>query len=343
MADVAPSGVRYQRFDVPPGVVPQDRVDFWRTWYLETVDAPVRLDPVTPPTPPDFRLRVEVLTVGDVSIVDLHGGPAASSRPRSTTESTDLLRFSLLYRAPCTQVHVHDRDLALADAAVLLTGRTSGRSGTPAGTRQIQVAVPRAVLPFPDATIEQVVQRPLAPGIPVLDALVRPMMGGMVGRLEELSRTVGEELGRTWMSMISMLVRALAERPVDDATAATRLVRIRRFIEANLADPDLGPDMIAAAMHLSRRSLYLLLAGDGVAGMIRHARLRRAAAMLRDPCRRHLTVAEIGAAVGLPRSAHFSRLAAPPRELRAEHDRTLRSRGSALPEDGSATPPGRAS
>lgn len=316
--------MQFRRFDVPPDIPPRERFDFWRTWYLDAVDAPVRLDPLTS-SPPDFRSRAEVLTVGRVTIVDLYSGPAASSWARSTTESADLLRISLLYRAPGMSVQVHDHDLQVADTGMLLTGRTAGSWRAPAGVRQIQVAVPRAALPFDDRTVERVVRYPLTPGPPVVDTLVRPMMAGMVGRLEELSRPASDDLARIWTSLVTMLVRTLADAPVDDAnTAAGRLTQVRRFIQANLADPTLGPDPVAAALHVSRRRLYQLVERDGeaVAEMIRRARLRRAAEILRDPAQRHLPIAEVGAAVGLPRPAHFSRLVraeygCSPRELRA--------------------------
>jgi AraC-like DNA-binding protein len=157
------------------------------------------------------------------------------------------------------------------------------------------------------------------------------MLAGMLGRLRELSRTAGEDLAHTWISVVSLLLRSLVEDPRDEpATVDARRWQVRRYVEDNLADPMLSPDTIAAALHLSRRSLYAVLAGsEGPAAMIRRARVRRAVAMLRDPGRSHLSVADIGAAVGFARPAHFSRLVRAecgrsPRELRAQAGKARR-------------------
>ena len=62
-------------------------------------------------------------------------------------------------------------------------------------------------------------------------------------------------------------------------------MQARKFIAAHLADPGLGPDTVAAALRLSRRSLYAALGTDegGVAAQIRRARLAAARAILADP------------------------------------------------------------
>jgi AraC-like DNA-binding protein len=319
-----PGAASYRRFDIPPDVPRRQRPDFRRTWwYLHPADAAVQLTADTSSTPAGFRSRAEVLAVGDASIVDLAIGATTSSWPRSMTEASDLLRLSLIYRAPGRSVWNHGPNRT-EPVVVLLTGRIDGRGCAPAGVREILVAVRRAALPFGDAVLDRVGALPLDPGPPVLDALVRPMLAGMLGRLCELSRTAGEDLAHMWISAVSLLVRSLAEEPHNErATVDARRWQVRRYIEDNLADPELGPDTIAAALHLSRRSLDAVLAGgEGPAAMIRRARVRRAVAMLGDPGRSHLSVAGIGAAVGFARPAHFSRLVRAecgrsPRELRA--------------------------
>jgi AraC-like DNA-binding protein len=322
-----PEAASFRRVDMPLDIPQRQRPDFRRTWwYLEPDDAPAGPAPDTGATPAGSRSRAEVLTVGDVTIVDLAIGLATNSWPRSTTEASDLVRLSLLTAAAGSPgSHGPDRT---EPSVVLLTGRIEGRGRAAAGVREILVAVRRAALPVADAVLDRVVTLPLDPAPPVLDALVRPMLAGMLGRLQELSRTAGDDLAHTWVSAVSLLVRSLAEEPPDEpATVDAERWQVRRYIEENLADPALGPDTIAAALHLSRRSLYAVLAGgEGPAAMIRRARVRRAVAMLRDPGRSHLSVADIGAAVGFARPAHFSRLVRAecgrsPRELRARADK----------------------
>jgi AraC-like DNA-binding protein len=96
--------------------------------------------------------------------------------------------------------------------------------------------------------------------------------------------------------MVTMVVASVSGNGTGEAELApARRVQARKFIAAHLSDPDLGPDVVAAALHISRRSLYTALGTyDG----------------------------GFAAQVGLTSPAHFSRLfrrqyGQSPRELRA--------------------------
>jgi AraC-like DNA-binding protein len=112
--------------------------------------------------------------------------------------------------------------------------------------------------------------------------------------------------------------------PDDDAARAALLGRVHRFIELNLADPDLSPTAIAAAAGISVRYLYKLFEQDGtaVSAWVRSRRLDNVARDLADPRLAHRTVAGIGAHWGFNDPANFSRAfrlreGVGPREFRA--------------------------
>ncbi|CCH31013.1 Transcriptional regulator [Saccharothrix espanaensis DSM 44229] len=100
------------------------------------------------------------------------------------------------------------------------------------------------------------------------------------------------------------------------------LRRVKAFIDARLADPELTPEQVAVANHVSTRQLYRLFETEGttVARWIRDRRLER--------CRRDLIadgvgvgVGVVGARWGMPDSSYFSRVfrqtyGCPPREYR---------------------------
>jgi AraC-like DNA-binding protein len=302
-------GPRYRRFGVPDAS-PRERFDYWRTWYAEAAISDMRLEPVAK-VPPDFQSSAEVLEIGDISISELHCGPAVGSWTRDTTERADLLRIDIFYRASGVTGHWHDRDVIVNDGCAVLFGGTGGWWRAPVGLRTIQVNVPRALIPVPPAVIDRITEFHPLELAPVFQTLVRPMLLGMVGRLEELSRVVDRELSTVWISLATLLLRSLNEDDTAgrDLAPALRL-QARQFIEANLADPRLGPDEVAAALRVSRRSLYQMLAhdGEGVAAAIRRRRLCRARQLLVDPGRRHQPISAIAAEVGLSSAAHFSRL-----------------------------------
>ncbi len=79
------------------------------------------------------------------------------------------------------------------------------------------------------------------------------------------------------------LCGAALPSPAGEATATERWVslEIRAFIQAHLADPDLGPEMICERFGLSRATLYRQFAvDDGVQNYIRNHRLARAMTLL---------------------------------------------------------------
>lgn len=88
-----------------------------------------------------------------------------------------------------------------------------------------------------------------------------------------------------------------------------RLQAARRYIMRHLEDPGLDVMQVAAALHLSRRSLYVLLARYGVtaAELIRTLRLEQTRYLLADPRQRGRSLADIAAQFAFADASHFSR------------------------------------
>jgi AraC-like DNA-binding protein len=87
------------------------------------------------------------------------------------------------------------------------------------------------------------------------------------------------------------------------------LITIQAFIQQHLGDPQLSPATIAAAHHLSLRSLHQLFHDEGltVAGWIRQQRLACCRRDLADPALASRPVAAIGARWGFSSASDFSR------------------------------------
>jgi AraC-like DNA-binding protein len=87
------------------------------------------------------------------------------------------------------------------------------------------------------------------------------------------------------------------------------LTTIQAFIQRHLGDPGLSPAMIAAAHHVSLRSLHQLFHDEGltVAGWIRRRRLEGCRRDLSDPALDSRPVAAIAARWGFSSPGDFSR------------------------------------
>jgi AraC-like DNA-binding protein len=94
-----------------------------------------------------------------------------------------------------------------------------------------------------------------------------------------------------------------------EARRHAQLTTIQAFIQQHLGDPGLSPAMIAAAHHISLRSLHQLFHDEGltVAGWIRLRRLECCRRDLSDPALAPRPVAAIAAKWGFSSPADFSR------------------------------------
>ncbi|MER5464658.1 helix-turn-helix domain-containing protein [Streptomyces sp. NPDC002668] len=121
---------------------------------------------------------------------------------------------------------------------------------------------------------------------------------------EMLARNVGDLL-------TTVLTERLGQDAArTDAAQRTLLLRIRTFIDTNLADPALSADVIAAAHHISVRYVQRLFQeqGETVGGWIRHRRLEECRRELGRPSRNSPSVAAVAHRWGFLSPAHFSRV-----------------------------------
>lgn len=312
---------RYQHF-ATSGIAARDRFDYWRTWYSQAVDAPMRLEPLSR-LPRKFDASADVLGVGDVDVIELHCGQAFGSWLPESTELTERLRLVVLAPTQAGGGSWYDNERSLARGAAALLGRTGGWWSVPEGMRGMQVNVPRAAIGVSDAQLRRISVPNVLCSDPVFRTLIRPPLLAMAGNLDRLAARNVTELAAVWTSLMTMLIRSLTGNGVDgsDLLPARRLAA-QRYIRSNIADPGLTPEAVAAALRVSRRTLYTAFTGgtQGVAADIRRQRLRLAWGML-IAAGTTRSIAEIAAQVGLPSPAQFSRLfraefGCSPREVR---------------------------
>lgn len=112
----------------------------------------------------------------------------------------------------------------------------------------------------------------------------------------------------------------------DDGGRGGLVQRALDEIDRRLDDADLSPATLAAALHVSTRTLHRSFDGSGASAStwIRKRRLERCRTELADPRFAERTVSAIGARWGLADAAHLSRsfkeeYGLSPRAFRAEH------------------------
>jgi len=96
----------------------------------------------------------------------------------------------------------------------------------------------------------------------------------------------------------------------DAAITGARRVQIKRYIEANLRNPDLSVRMVASAFSISPRYLHILFTSENetVSSYILRRRLEECGKQLTDVMWQRRTITEIAFGWGFNNATHFARV-----------------------------------
>jgi AraC-like DNA-binding protein len=178
-------------------------------------------------------------------------------------------------------------------------------------TQVVAIAFPRKLLPLRGDDVAGLTAVGLtADDGP--DALFSSTARQVARHLDHLGPASGARVGTAALDLLTVALAGRLDRHrqvPDDISKRALILRVHAFIEDQLADPELSPLTIAAAHHVSVRSLYKLFEGEpaSVAGLIRQRRLERCRRDLLDPSLGDVPVSAIAARQGLTNAAHFSR------------------------------------
>ncbi|WP_432832459.1 helix-turn-helix domain-containing protein [Dactylosporangium sp. CA-092794] len=304
-----------------------DRFEFWR----ETLSR--QAIPVVYRTryPRDFVGVVQAADFGPVRVV------ATKSRPVDAERTPALIRRSdpevylvLLNHKGGEQLEQDGRVTVMSpwDMVLLHSSHPFRTTCDPDGPTQhgTVVMLEPGILPIPARRLRDLVGLPLSTG-DSLDSLVSQYILGLgAGRFQPAD---AGRLTSATVSLVSLMlarrlnsVRALPGETREDAL----LARVREHIIVRLGDPTLTPESVAAAHHISVRTLHRLFQANEVtvAGWIRQRRLERCHADLLDPALVTRSVRSIARRWGFPDAAHFSRVfqnayGSSPAAFRAQH------------------------
>lgn len=165
-----------------------------------------------------------------------------------------------------------------------------------------------------------------------LSRVLHAMVNESFAEMRRFSSFSGRKMGAAITAMTWDALREQIEAPQLIGHRDERSMRVKAYIEANLADPELSVERIAHACNISVRGLHRLFAEDpagSVASYLWQRRLIRCAEALRDPSQAHRLITDVCFSYGFSSSSHFSRLfkdrfGVPPVRYRVELARPLR-------------------
>ncbi|MFF8286825.1 helix-turn-helix domain-containing protein [Streptomyces albus] len=265
-----------------------------------------------------FAARLRVMRLGASQLSELSYGPLLSQRTPRLIRQSDPELFQVAVIASGRQrIEQAGNASALRGGEMVLYDSSrpfrSQVENCPGGSmaRGVLFQFPKAGLPFSPREMDRLLAVPLN---------TRRGAGRLLAQF--LATAAGEyaactafEAARLGTTAIDLVITALGhhlgreDQVPADARRQALYRGITTFIEDHMGDPALSADRIAAAHHISVRSLHRLFQQHGttVASWIRRQRLER--------CRRELADARLGsrpihaiaAKWGFPRPADFTR------------------------------------
>ncbi len=166
-------------------------------------------------------------------------------------------------------------------------------------------------LRLPSAAVEQVLVTPVS-STQSTGSLVAPFLRRLVANLEQPGEPVNSRLADNVLDLLATLFSERTGMTPADPAALRRslLLSVHSWIDAHLADPDLDPDTIARASHISVRYLHKLFQeqGTSVGSWVRERRLANCRRDLADPALAQRGVHAIARSWGFDDAAHFSKI-----------------------------------
>jgi len=256
--------------------------------------------------PDRFTGRVRDRHLHGVSFVDMASGRHAAYRDHHTIRPADagfyVLTLQLAGEIRIAQdgrvAHLKPGLFALYDSgkpAALTVGD---------GYRSTCIRFPKAAItPRQDDPLAEITARPFVCGPGLTDTVWSTVLS--VNRNLESLGVHGPATVRSLMTLVGTMLRGeLGDHVPAPSRTDDLLERILGYIDANLADADLGPGPIAAAHFLSPRALHTLFERTG----IRERRVERCRLDLADPALTRVPASAIGARWGFSGASHFGQV-----------------------------------
>jgi AraC-like DNA-binding protein len=277
-----------------------------------------------------FRSQIHQAQIGPVTVLDLHVSAGQAVRTPGLIRDSDpgVCKVDLGIRGR----GIYEQDdrqslLAPGDFHLVDLSRPS-RVAIAAAHEAAVVMFPRELLPAGDRGLRGLTAVSFSARDPYA-ALVASLGRELVRHLDSYEPGRDARIGAAFLDLLALAVATRLDR-VPAVPPETRqqamAARIRAFIEQHLGDPDLSPALIAAAHHVSVRTVHKLYeAEEGtVAAWIRRRRLERCRQDLLDAGLHGRPAGAIGARWGFRDAAAFSRAfrgayGLPPAEYRAIH------------------------
>lgn len=256
--------------------------------------------------PADFAASMSVARLGDVSLMDM--STTAHSVTRTASDDNPFCKLSLQLEGTSTMSQ-DGRTCVLepGDLALYVTQRPYSLSYD-GPQRTLVVYLPLSFLSFTPAQIAAVTASPITRHSG-LGRVAIPLFEQLAANINLLDGTHAEALVRSALNMLISVFSSEYASELADGSGPLLFQQAKSYIEDNLADTDLSPGSIAAALYVSVRHLHAQFAAQGVtvSAYVRDRRLERIKEDLANPSLASRSIAAICSDYGIHEPSYFSR------------------------------------
>jgi AraC-like DNA-binding protein len=245
----------------------------------------------------------------DVAISSGTSSAAIFERSQQTIARSGLDAIALLVYLVEGSLEIEGRDTDIKSGDILFFDLTRRYKIRVPDYQSLSLLLPRALL------------APFVPNVDALHGLIlskaSPLNAMVIAHLQTLlaeAPTLGVSDARTVARASAALIGAVAGACVNgrsgaaQTTSLTSLPALRRVVDANLANPELGPELLCRQLGMSRATLYRLFEQlGGVRRYIQQRRLTGAYQRLTDPVHASERIGTIAAGYGFSNDSAFSR------------------------------------
>jgi AraC-like DNA-binding protein len=266
----------------------------------------------------DYRAQFRASGLGPMQVVVMDVQPVTVCRTPTliSQEDPDLLKLFLACDSGTSVISQGGRQARVsAGEFVLYDTRQPYEVACGVGDdkpiRVMTFMFPPSLLPLSRNRIRSLTALSLSATTGVGDLTVRFLLE-LVRNIDHYTPAEAARLSTAAMEVLAIrLARELDVRDwgTPEARRHALLTTVQAFIHENLGDPGLSPAAVAAAHHISLRSLHQLFSEQGltVAGWIRQRRLERCRCDLSDPALSARPIAAIAGRWGFSSAGDFSR------------------------------------
>ncbi|MGC4856911.1 helix-turn-helix domain-containing protein [Micromonospora sp. DT4] len=294
---------------------PPERFEFWYALVAQET-APVH---ITSARLDDFVAYAQAIDLGRIRLASLRYPSLHATRPAGLARrtETDIYQFTLPLtgRSTLVQDRTETTLVAASHFTLLDTARphiAQHRADGSGLATTITVQIPYAALPLPPDRLRRLLATPMPAHLGVGGLLVQHLRS-IAAHPEQYEPNQAGMLGGVALDLLTATLaqRLDIEGALSPEARHTALrVRVVDFVERHLDNAEISPRTVAAAHHISLRSLHRLFEGEATtpAELIRAKRLERCRRDLCNPLYARQPAHLIAARWGFADKAHFSRL-----------------------------------